>query len=75
MLKTKVKSIQRQLNKISKFNMDHVFIVDVEDNEKYIIKSGGEVVCAGDEQVFIAFKRKYKDSKSVFIIDDIPKSA
>ncbi|MEK5176937.1 hypothetical protein NST63_27720 [Heyndrickxia sp. FSL W8-0496] len=72
MLKTKVKSIQRQLNKISKFNMDHVFIVDVEDGN-YIVKLHGKVVCEGNEQVFNAFGQQYKGTGSVFIISDIPR--
>ncbi|MEH7440479.1 hypothetical protein V7182_23815 [Neobacillus drentensis] len=73
MLKNKVKSLQKELTRISNSKMNGVYFVDFWD-EVFVIKAaGGKNIFQGSHQEYKEFISKYE--KSVFIVDDIPRSS
>jgi hypothetical protein len=72
-LKNRVKALEKRLEKMSKGKMNQIFFVDLEEDENYIVRLCGKVVCEGDRKAFEAYQEKYNGSGSVFIIDDIPR--
>lgn len=72
MLKHKVKSLQKEMNKIIKNKMTGVFFVGIQEGE-YIVKAAGDnLVFQGDKESFDSFTQRYGEG-TVFIIDDIPR--
>lgn len=72
MLKNKVKSLQKEMKRISNSKMNGVYFVEFWD-EIYLIKAaGGKSIFQGSREEYKDFISKYE--KSVFIVDDIPRS-
>lgn len=70
MLKQKLKSLQKDINKL-KPKINRVFFADLKDGEYTVHVAGKEApVFQGNEDAFQNWKAKYPDS--VFIINDIP---
>lgn len=69
MLKSKVKSLQKEFNRISRFTTNKVYLVDVEVVE-YIIWCDGKEMLRCNQVEFDDFEQKRPGS--IFIINDIP---
>jgi hypothetical protein len=73
MLKSKLKGLEKRLDKLNKNKINGVFFVGIEEGQ-YIIKGGPglKTYLQGDKEEYEKFMKKH-DEGSVFIIDDIPR--
>jgi hypothetical protein len=72
MLKNKVRSLQKELNRINNSKMNGVYFVDFWDEVFVIRAAGGKSLFQGNQQEYKEFISKYE--KSVFVVDDIPRT-
>lgn len=71
MLKHKVKSLQKDIKRITTNKMNGVYFVHFWDEVFAIQAAGGKTIFQGSREEYNSFIKNYE--KAVFIIDDIPR--
>jgi hypothetical protein len=71
MLKNKLKSLQKEIQKVSQTKANEVYFVGIEGSEYSVKSSGNRMTFKGTKDEYEAFLERH--DKSVFIVDDIPR--